>query len=93
MLASDGEAEGGKVLPELFPAQRWRELAVALGLTKRQAQVARLICRGLGNKEIAQQLGRSESVVRQHSDGLFKRLRVGNRVGVVVRLVLADRRF
>ena len=92
-MSVDGEANQHDPLPELFPAQRWKELAAALGLTKRQVQVARLICRGLGNKEIARQLGRSESVVRQHSDGLYKRLRVGNRVGVVVRLVLADRRF
>jgi len=92
LFGSDGSPEGEKLLPELFPARRWRELAAALGLTKRQTEVARLICRGMTNSAIAQGVGRSESVIRQHSDDLFKKLAVRNRVGVVVRLVLADRK-
>lgn len=89
---SEGSPEGEKLLPELFPARRWRELGSACGLTNRQREVARLICRGMTNAEIARALGRSEAVVRQHSDGLYKKLGVGNRVGVVVKIVLADRR-
>ncbi len=91
MLGSVSRTEDIDPLPEIFPARRWHELARALGLTPRQREVARLICRGLSNKQIARTLGRSGSVVREHSDELYKRLRVCSRVGVVVRVVLSER--
>lgn len=91
-MVSEGSAERGhEPLPELFSATRWRELASALELTRRQIEVARLICRGLTNEQIARELGRSASIVRGHSDKLYQRLNVHSRVGVVVRVVLTDR--
>lgn len=93
LLGSSARAGDVDPLPELFSVRRWRELAEALGLTSRQAEVAKLICRGLGDEEIAESLGVSVSVVHVHTVGLYKRLAVKKRVGVVVRLVLAERRI
>ena len=90
-MAGDRHPRLDFLLPELFTATRWRKLAERLGLSPRQREVARLICRGCGNKEIACRLGISPDTVRMHLRGLFERLQVHERVGVVVRLVLADR--
>lgn len=86
-------ALGNIELPELFPAKRWRELVARLGLTPRQREVARLICRGVKKGAIAQELGISPETVRMHARELYQKLGVSDRVGVVVRLVLADRKL
>lgn len=78
-------------LPELFSARQWAQIGKKLGLTERQLEVARLICCGRTNAEIARSLRRSEGTARLHADRLFKALSVRNRVGVVVRIVIAER--
>jgi DNA-binding CsgD family transcriptional regulator len=78
-------------LPELFAADVWPRLGAHFGLTARQVDVARLMCRGLPNKQIATELGRSVNTVAMHQRMLFRRLAVHDRVGVVVRLVQAER--
>lgn len=85
------EHDSAEPLPELFSPRKWQVVARKLGLTPRQSDVARLICRAMTASEIAAELGVSESVVRLHTDVLFKRLNVKRRVGAVVRIVLAGR--
>ncbi len=78
-------------LPELFSGAEWRSLAAHLKLSARQQAIARLTCRGLKRGVIARRLGVSENTVRTHVRGLYRRLNVDSRLGLVVRLVLADR--
>jgi len=49
------------------------------------------MCRGFRKEAIAKEFGVSQSTVRMHAIELFKRLKVRDRIGVPVRLVLADR--
>ena len=84
------ETSGDEAL-ELFTERQWRHLEERLGLPARQAEIAPLICKGLSNKEIGQRLGISPHTVRMHLSSLFKRLGARDRIGVVVRLVLAAR--
>ena len=79
-------------LPDMFSAEEWQELSKQLGLSPRQAQVARLICRGHMNRELATALGIKPDTVRMHRRELFKKLKITDRVGVPVRLILAWRR-
>lgn len=81
------------LLPEIFTARQWRVLAGHLGLTTRQAQIARLTCRGVGRSGIARRLNISPHTVRMHSEELFLRLKIHDRIGVPVRLVLAARQL
>jgi DNA-binding NarL/FixJ family response regulator len=85
--------ESDGYLPDLFQEARWRKLAAHFGLSPRHAQIARLLCRGFRKDAIAKNLGVSQSTVRMHAIELFKRLDVHDRIGVPVRLVLADRAF
>lgn len=55
--------------------QHFREL----GLTKREAEVAVQVCKGLGNKEIAMELSISETTVKKHLSNIFEKLGVGKR--------------
>lgn len=90
-MREDGHADEDQRIPELFTDDQWRELASYLALPPRQLQIAHLLCRGWTNRQIASRLGISPHTVRTHLRALFERFEVRDRVGVVVRLVLADR--
>jgi DNA-binding NarL/FixJ family response regulator len=51
-------------------------------LTRREKQLIPLVCRGLRNKEIAQQLGIAESTVWHHLTSVFTKLGVDDRLGL-----------
>ena len=78
-------------LPELFSPGEWRALTSKLRLSPRQAQVARLICLGLSKEQMAARLRVSEPTARLHVKELFLKLRINDRIGVPVRLVVAGR--
>jgi len=48
--------------------------------TQREAEIVRLVGRGLGNKEIAQELGLSVTTVRSHLTRLYEKIGVVSRV-------------
>jgi len=82
---------GLKRLPDLFTGRQWRTLAKSFGLSTRQMQIARLICQGLTSRELATALRIAPDTVRMHRRVLFEKLGVHDRVGIPVRLVLAER--
>jgi DNA-binding NarL/FixJ family response regulator len=51
-------------------------------LTQRERQLIPLVCSGLKNKEIAQQLGIAESTVWHHLTAVFTKLKVEDRLGL-----------
>ena len=61
-----------------------REVAAELtlgrfGLTRREAQIARLLARRATNREIADQLGVSPHTVRHHVENVFTKLGIHSR--------------
>jgi DNA-binding CsgD family transcriptional regulator len=59
----------------------------ALGLTDRQAEVTRLIARGLSNREVAEELQVSPSTVKRHLEDVYRRTGVRSR-GALTALLL-----
>jgi len=57
------------------------------GLTRREAQIARLLARRTTNREIADQLGVSPHTVRHHVERIFAKLGVTSRRSVAEQLV------
>ena len=80
------------LLSDLFSDPEWNRLAEHFGLSKRQSEIARLICRGCTNEAIAVRLRLSEATVRMHTDGLYKRVGIQSRIGLLVWFVDAVRR-
>lgn len=54
-------------------------------LTRREAEVAGLVSQGLANKVVAWQLGVREGTVKIHLHNIYRKLRVSNRIGLIVR--------
>jgi DNA-binding NarL/FixJ family response regulator len=57
-----------------------------LGLTRRELQVLRLIAEGMGNRDIAHRLVRSQRTVEHHVSAVLGKLNASSRMDVVLRL-------
>lgn len=55
-------------------------------LTRKQACVFRLLCQGLMNREIAAEMGVTESTIKAHVTGILKKLKVNSRAQAVLHL-------
>lgn len=78
-------------LPDLFSEIEWTDLGRRFALSPRQRQIARMICLGRSNRSIGQRLGLKLDTIRMHNRELFRKLGARQRIGVVVRLVMAFR--
>jgi two-component system, NarL family, nitrate/nitrite response regulator NarL len=76
-LAAETSASESKLAsPDVDAEQRVKQLTV------RERQLIPLVCSGLKNKEIAQQLGIAESTVWHHLTAVFTKLKVEDRLGL-----------
>ncbi|QQS00773.1 MAG: response regulator transcription factor [Austwickia sp.] len=85
-------AEGQPV--RLSPRSVDATKARAAGLTPREMEVLRLVARGLGNRQVADQLYLSEATVKRHLTTLYRKLGASNRVDALSRALaqgLVDR--
>jgi len=57
-----------------------------LGITERQADVLKLVTKGLSNNEIARQLSIAENTVKQHAHAAYRALGVSSRTEAMVAL-------
>ena len=55
-----------------------------IALTERQLQVLAMICQGMSNREIADQLGITEITAKSHVGGIFRELHVASRTQAVL---------
>lgn len=54
------------------------------GLSKREKEIVSLIAKGYSNKDIAEQLYRSEQTVKSHLNKIYRKLGVKNRVNLAI---------
>ena len=73
--------------PELFRSSQWAQVQSRYDLTSRQLHVLRLLCRGMNNESMADELGICMPTVRSHLRSVYAKLDHGDRVGVILELV------
>ncbi len=78
-----GRLLSGKPAPERPPADR------PLAINPREIDVLRLVAKGMGNREIAHDLGISERTVQAHLVNVFGKLGVKTRTAAVMQCVAA----
>ena len=66
---------------------QWEKVSSLLKLTKREQEVCRLLMDGSTRAAIADELGIKGRTVRQYLEQLHVKLRVNNRVGLVLRVI------
>ncbi len=72
---------------EVFDNEQWISLQKHFHLSPRQLQVAKLVCKGLTNKDIAKKLDRSVNTVKQHIKHISAKTRVTNKVSLLLRFM------
>ena len=75
-------AAGRRVIPPDV-ATRLAEFTPRADLTARELEVLQHVARGLGNKEIAEALGRSTETVKAHLESIFRKLDARDRAHAV----------
>ena len=73
-------------LETVFSQQEWSDICDRLELSPRQQEIAFLLTKGMGDKQIAAQMKLSIPTVRTHLTRLFGRLGVNDRVDTVVHI-------
>lgn len=82
-----GENEQQDSPKKVWTAQECYERFLEIGLTRREAEVAVQIGKGLSNKEIAVELNISETTVKKHIANIFEKLDVKKREEIKQRLI------
>jgi DNA-binding NarL/FixJ family response regulator len=82
--------EGGTYVPPqamgAVPQVKTPTNLADLGITERQADVLRLVCKGRSNLEIARELAIAENTVKQHAHAAYRALGVSSRTEAMVAL-------
>jgi DNA-binding NarL/FixJ family response regulator len=82
--------EGGTYVPPqamgAVPQVKTPRSLADLGITERQADVLRLVCKGRSNLEIARELSIAENTVKQHAHAAYRALGVSSRTEAMVAL-------
>lgn len=73
--------------PKVWTAQESYQRFLELGLTRREAEVAVQVGKGLSNKEIAMELNITEATVKKHMANIFEKLGVERRDEIRERLM------
>lgn len=63
---------------------------MSVPLTNRERQIADLVAAGLGNKEIAHQLGIRIQTVRNRISVIMRKMAARNRTDLAVKIILAE---
>jgi DNA-binding NarL/FixJ family response regulator len=82
--------EGGSYVPPqalgAVPQRKTPPTLADLGITERQADVLRLVTKGLSNSEIARELNIAENTVKQHAHAAYRALGVSSRTAAIIAL-------
>lgn len=83
---SSGRSAAAPDSPERPLEERVAALALTYALSPREAEVATLVARGLGNKQVAHRLGIGAKTADNHVYNLYKKVGIGSRFELISKL-------
>lgn len=91
------EAEEDSVLERprvsLLDEKHWRYIQKRYHISCRETQIAKLICQGFSNDEIARYLKIKIGTVKTHIRNIYRRIRVNNKIEMLLKFVDVSTRF
>jgi DNA-binding NarL/FixJ family response regulator len=71
----------------LLSDENWLYIRKQYYMSQRELQVAKLVCQGFNNEEIAGSLKVKQGTIKTHIRNIYRRIRVKNRVEMLLRFV------
>ncbi len=71
----------------LLKEEHWVRIRKQYCISPRELQVAKLVCQGFNNDEIASSLKIRQGTIKTHIRNIYRRIRVKNRVEMLLRFV------
>ena len=68
----------------VYNTKQWEYLKKCWHLTRREVQIAKLVCMGLNNSQISKKLGISYNTVRAHLVNIFRKMAVKGKAGLIL---------
>ena len=81
------EAWTEKMKINLVTPKQWPQIGEKLDLAERELEVIKLLFEQLTRDQIAEKMGIKSRTVRQYMENIHEKLRVTNRIGVVLRII------
>jgi DNA-binding NarL/FixJ family response regulator len=80
-------------LISLFDDKHWLYIQRRYRLTDRELQVAKLVCQGFNNEDIAAKLKIKRGTVKTHIRNIYRRVRIRNKIQMVLKFVDTAMKF
>jgi DNA-binding CsgD family transcriptional regulator len=71
----------------VFKTKQWDYLSKCWHLTKREIEVAKLVCEGLQNSQISKRLKIAYNTVRAHLGNIFHKVGVKGKAGLILEFI------
>ena len=73
----------------VLKTKQWEYLSKCWHLTAREAEVAKLVCKGMDNKQIGKKLRIKYNTVRAHLGNMFRKVGVKSKAGIILEFIRA----
>ena len=77
----------------LLNEKHWSYIQKRYHISPRELEVARLVCHGMSNKEIAEALKIRQGTVKTHIKNIYRRIHVKNKVALLLRFMADVSKF
>ncbi|MFC1738384.1 response regulator transcription factor [Planctomycetota bacterium] len=71
----------------LLDDKQWLYIQRRFHLTDRELQIAKLVCRGINNEDIAVKLKIQHGTVKTHIRNIYRRVRIKNKIQMVLKFL------
>jgi len=71
----------------LLEEEHWFHIQRRYHMSPREVQVAKLVCRGFSNGEIAKNLRIKQGTAKTHLRNIYRRVRVKNKISMLLKIV------
>ncbi|MHC4573176.1 MAG: response regulator transcription factor [Planctomycetota bacterium] len=76
----------------MFSSRQWKHIQKGFQLTPRQTEIAKLVCEGLNNKQIAKKCHITYNTTRTHVARICAKIAAHGRAQLILRLIKVAKR-
>jgi DNA-binding NarL/FixJ family response regulator len=83
----DGQQINSRPQVVLLTEKQWLHVKKRYNMTPREFQIAKFVCHGLGNEEIAEKLNIMPGTVKTHIRNIYRKTWVHNKISMLLRFI------